>query len=33
MFWGKIMAETNDYLVAYALVPDYGFPSKKYFYW
>jgi radial spoke head protein 9 len=32
MFWGKVLAETNDYLVAYALVPAYGFPTKKYFY-
>lgn len=32
-FWGKIMGETNDYLIAFALVPTFGFPSKKFFYW
>ena len=32
MFWGKIMGETNDYLVAYALTPAFGFPTKKFFF-
>jgi len=32
-FWGKIQGETNDYLIAHALVPGYGFPTKKFFYW
>jgi len=32
-FWGKIMGETNDYLIAYALSPTFGFPTKKFFYW
>eukprot|EP00615_Pteridomonas_danica_P003138 CAMPEP_0114347878 /NCGR_PEP_ID=MMETSP0101-20121206/14271_1 /TAXON_ID=38822 ORGANISM="Pteridomonas danica, Strain PT" /NCGR_SAMPLE_ID=MMETSP0101 /ASSEMBLY_ACC=CAM_ASM_000211 /LENGTH=273 /DNA_ID=CAMNT_0001485489 /DNA_START=34 /DNA_END=855 /DNA_ORIENTATION=+ len=31
-FWGKIMGETNDYLIAYALSPTFGFPTKKFFY-
>jgi len=31
-FWGKVFGETNDYLVAFALVPGYGFPTRKYFY-
>lgn len=31
-FWGKLTGETNDYLIAYALVPTYGFPGKKFFY-
>jgi hypothetical protein len=33
MFWGKLLGETNDYLIAYALIPSGGFPSKKFFYW
>jgi hypothetical protein len=33
MFWGKLLGETNDYLIAYALIPSNGFPSKKFFYW
>lgn len=32
MFWGKITGETNDYLIAYALIPAFGFPQKKFYY-
>ena len=32
-FWGKLMGETNDYLIAYAPVATLGFPTKKFFYW
>jgi hypothetical protein len=33
MFWGRITAETNDYLIAFAIVPTFVFPTKKFFYW
>ena len=33
MFWGKIMGETNDYLIAYSLIPAYYFPVKRFYYW
>lgn len=32
MFWGKIMGETNDYLIAYSLIPAYYFPVKRFYY-
>lgn len=31
-FWGKVAGETNDYLVAYKLVPSFGFPVKAFYY-
>uniref|UniRef100_A0A7S2V1U7 Radial spoke head protein 9 homolog n=1 Tax=Fibrocapsa japonica TaxID=94617 RepID=A0A7S2V1U7_9STRA len=31
-FWGKIMGEEEDYLVAYALVPSEDVPTKKFYY-
>ena len=31
-FWGRIIGEENDYLIAYALVKAFGFPEKKFFF-
>ncbi|GMI04721.1 hypothetical protein TrRE_jg4413 [Triparma retinervis] len=31
-FWGKLMGDEQDYLVAFALVPAFGFPTKKFYF-
>jgi radial spoke head protein 9 len=31
-FWGKLMGDEQDYLVAYALAPAFGFPTKKFYF-
>ena len=32
-FWGKVSGGENDYLVAFCVIPQFGFPSKKFYYW
>jgi len=31
-FWGKIQGTTDDYLIAYGLLPSYDYPQKKFFF-
>ncbi|GMI16007.1 hypothetical protein TrLO_g2073 [Triparma laevis f. longispina] len=31
-FWGKLIGEEQDYLLAYSLTPAFGFPSKKFYF-
>ena len=31
-FWGRVIGEENDYLIAFALSAGYGFPNKKFYF-
>ena len=31
-FWGKLMGDEQDYLIAYGLAPAFGFPKKKFYF-
>jgi radial spoke head protein 9 len=31
-FWGRLSGVESDYLVAFTLLPEFGFPAKKFYY-
>jgi radial spoke head protein 9 len=32
-FWGRISGETQDYLIAVAVLPGKDYPKKKFYFW
>lgn len=32
-FWGRLLGEAADYLIAVALLPGKDFPAKKFYFW
>jgi hypothetical protein len=31
-FWGKVMGQGGDYLIAYSISESFAFPTKKFYY-